>query len=136
MSVIIAWKNTYKRLGLTDKDVFTLLKLTLKIRWGFFAVDLGAMTPKEGACLASFRNFFIVKTNLLMGGRLKPDPLAASFFGGKQPKIPVGEHESIRLKVRRLMRKSMSKKDALAYVRAQRKLTVSLKTLDRICDDR
>jgi len=133
---IIAWNNTYRRLGLTDEEAFAFHKLTMKMRWGFSADDLEAMPPKERACLATFRNFFITQTNRFMGNRSKPDPRAASFFGGKQPKVPVKKHEAIRLEVRRLMRESMSKKEALAYVRAQRKLTVSLKTLERICEDR
>jgi len=133
---VIAWKNTYRRLGLTDEEVDAFYKLTMKMRWGFSANDLEAMPPRERACLATFRNFFITQTNRFMGNRSKPDPRAASFFGGKRPRVPVKEHQAIQLEVRRLMREGMPKKEALAYVRAQRKLTVSLKTLERICEDR
>jgi hypothetical protein len=133
---VFAWRNTYRRLGLTDKEVSAFFKLTMKMRWGFSADDLEAMPPKERACLKAFRDFFITQTNRFMGNRSKPDPRAASFFGGKQPKVPVKEHQAIRLEVRRLVREGMPKKDAIAYVRAQRKLTVSSKTLQRICADR
>jgi hypothetical protein len=134
---IIAWTNTYRRIGLTDEEFQTLNHLTMKMRWGFTAEDLEAMTPMERACLATYRKFWIAQANRFMGGRSKPDPQTASYFGGKQPTVPVGEHESIRLEVRRLMHElHISKQQALVRVRERRKLKASLKTLRRICEDR
>jgi len=107
---VIAWNNTYGRLGLTDEEVSAFYKLTMKMRWGFSAADLEAMPPKERVCLKTFRDFFITQTNRFMENRSKPDPRAASFFGGKQPKVPVKEHQAIRLEVKRLVRDGMPKK--------------------------
>ena len=80
---IIAAHKIYSRLGLTDEEWRTLVHLTMKIRWGFSAADLESMSPKERAYLAFLRDFIIKQTNRFMGGASKPDPIAASYFGGR-----------------------------------------------------
>lgn len=133
---VIAWEKTYERLGLTPEELLTFYRLLMKIRWGFSAAEIEDFSPKEKKCLGAFRHMLICQANRLLGNRRVPDPLAGSYMGGRRHKIPVGDHETIRSEVKRLEQEGMPKREALAQVREERELKASLKTLERICQDR
>jgi hypothetical protein len=133
---ITAWKKTYERLELTEHDVDAFNRLMEKIRWGFLPEEIESFSPKERSCLRTFQRVLVDQANRLFGNKSKMDPIAASYLGGRRQKIRREEYETIRRELRELRRKGIAKGRALAQIRQNRRLNVSLKTLERICQDR
>jgi hypothetical protein len=133
---IVAWKAAYRLLEMSDEDVRTLDVLLRRIRWGFSAVEIENLSRKERYCLSWFRHILVSNANRIFGNKPRMDPHAASYLGGRPSKIRLEDYESIRTRLKELRREGKSKTEAIKLIRDERKLKASVKTLERICQNR